>query len=126
VQGVRLGGHPFTAYEQSEGAAGTSYNVIVFTSQIRPEQCIVLRKLIAVSNVMQENEEDRQTAQTQLLQVQDELKKVLQTIVLFEDKPSCSPYVCKDGTQINRCAPDGTMINYFAAPCLTHGGEVGE
>lgn len=37
----------------------------------------------------------------------------------------CNPYVCSDGTRIDRCAPDGTVINYFAEPCLTHGGEEG-
>jgi|GEM_PF-7095068 len=37
---------------------------------------------------------------------------------------SCPPYMCADGTQISRCTADGTVINYFAAPCLTHGGEV--
>lgn len=36
----------------------------------------------------------------------------------------CKPYQCNDGTRIDRCAADGTVINYFAAPCLTHGGEV--
>lgn len=40
------------------------------------------------------------------------------------DTKECAPYVCKDGTRIDRCAEDGTVINYFAAPCLTHGGEV--
>ena len=40
------------------------------------------------------------------------------------ESPSCSPYICNDGTQIDRCASDGTVINYFAAPCMTHGGEV--
>ncbi len=41
-----------------------------------------------------------------------------------DDLAECSPYVCADGTQVARCTPDGTVINYFAAPCLTHGGEV--
>ncbi len=40
------------------------------------------------------------------------------------EKDVCAPYMCKDGTQIARCAEDGTVINYFAAPCLTHGGEI--
>ncbi len=35
-------------------------------------------------------------------------------------------YLCNDGTTIARCTDDGHMINYFAAPCLTHGGEIGE
>jgi hypothetical protein len=45
----------------------------------------------------------------------------------FKDQETaavCSPYQCKDGTQVARCATDGTVMNYFAAPCLTHGGEV--
>lgn len=37
--------------------------------------------------------------------------------------PNCSPYQCNDGTNIARCTPDGTVLNYVAAPCLTHGGE---
>ncbi len=36
---------------------------------------------------------------------------------------ACIPYQCKDGTQVSRCTADGVTINYFAAPCLTHGGE---
>lgn len=38
---------------------------------------------------------------------------------------SCAPYVCMDGTTHPSCAEDGTVINYFAAPCLTHGGDAG-
>jgi hypothetical protein len=37
---------------------------------------------------------------------------------------TCMPYLCQDGTSVNKCAEDGTVINYFAAPCLTHGGEL--
>lgn len=37
--------------------------------------------------------------------------------------PDCSPYVCADGTNVDRCTDDGHIINYFAEPCLTHGGE---
>lgn len=40
--------------------------------------------------------------------------------------PECSPYMCKDGTEVARCSEDGHMINYFAPPCMTHGGEVGQ
>lgn len=36
---------------------------------------------------------------------------------------TCQPYVCKDGTTHARCAADGTVINYFAPVCLTHGGD---
>lgn len=39
--------------------------------------------------------------------------------------PSCAPYVCKDGTTHPSCTEDGHVINYFAEPCLTHGGEAG-
>lgn len=39
-------------------------------------------------------------------------------------KTNCSPYMCTDGTQLDRCAEDGSVINYFAEPCLTHGGEM--
>lgn len=35
---------------------------------------------------------------------------------------SCEPYRCPDGTQVERCADDGSPIQYFADPCLTHGG----
>lgn len=34
----------------------------------------------------------------------------------------CAPYRCADGTVIASCTPDGHVINYFADPCLTHGG----
>jgi len=43
-----------------------------------------------------------------------------------EQSPACTPYMCKDGTEVARCSEDGHVINYFAAPCMTHGGEVGE
>ena len=36
---------------------------------------------------------------------------------------SCTPYQCMDGTQFASCNEYDTVINYFAAPCLTHGGE---
>lgn len=35
----------------------------------------------------------------------------------------CRPYVCNDGTNIPACTDDGHVINYFAPPCMTHGGE---
>ncbi len=38
---------------------------------------------------------------------------------------SCAPYQCVDGTQVARCNEYDAVINYFAAPCLTHGGEKG-
>lgn len=38
------------------------------------------------------------------------------------DSFACEPYRCADGTVIESCAPDGHVINYFADPCLTHGG----
>lgn len=34
----------------------------------------------------------------------------------------CEPYRCKDGTVIDACSADGHVINYFADPCMTHGG----
>lgn len=37
---------------------------------------------------------------------------------------NCSPYKCKDGTEVARCSEDGHVINYFAAPCHANGGEV--
>lgn len=46
-------------------------------------------------------------------------KKILNTV----SSDTCQPYVCKDGTTHARCAADGTVINYFAPVCLTHGGE---
>lgn len=39
--------------------------------------------------------------------------------------PSCAPYVCMDGTTHPGCTEDGHVINYFAEPCLTHGGDAG-
>ncbi len=36
---------------------------------------------------------------------------------------ACRPYVCADGTTHPSCSEDGHVINYFAAPCLTHGGD---
>lgn len=36
---------------------------------------------------------------------------------------TCDPYVCADGTSIDRCTRDGHTIYYFAEPCLTHGGD---
>lgn len=42
-----------------------------------------------------------------------------------EDDPSCAPYVCMDGTTHPSCSEDGHVINYFAEPCLTHGGDAG-
>lgn len=35
----------------------------------------------------------------------------------------CAPYVCNDGTRIPACTVDGHVINYFAPPCMSHGGE---
>lgn len=37
---------------------------------------------------------------------------------------SCAPYICKDGTRAASCTADGHPINYFADPCLTHGGQI--
>lgn len=36
---------------------------------------------------------------------------------------SCQRYVCNDGTTIPACADDGQPIQYFAPPCMMHGGE---
>lgn len=48
-------------------------------------------------------------------------------IILHDASTSvqCEPYKCKDGTQHPRCAVDGTVINYFAPVCMTHGGDAG-
>jgi hypothetical protein len=43
-----------------------------------------------------------------------------------DEEVSCAPYVCADGTQHPSCSEDGHVINYFADPCLTHGGYPGE
>lgn len=40
--------------------------------------------------------------------------------------PNCDPYKCNDGTQVERCSAEGYPINYFAPPCMTHGGEQGQ
>jgi len=39
--------------------------------------------------------------------------------------PSCEPYRCVDGTTHPSCTEDGHVINYFAPPCMTHGGDAG-
>jgi cysteine-rich repeat protein len=39
------------------------------------------------------------------------------------DDGRCKPYVCADGTTHPSCSEDGHVINYFAPPCLTHGGD---
>lgn len=36
----------------------------------------------------------------------------------------CQPYRCVDGTEVPACTDDGHVINYFAPPCMTHGGEI--
>lgn len=41
-----------------------------------------------------------------------------------EVSAQCQPYRCVDGTVVAACTEDGHVINYFAAPCLTHGGEI--
>lgn len=41
------------------------------------------------------------------------------------EKNECMPYLCNDGTTIDRCTPEGTTITYIAMPCLTHGGDIG-
>ena len=38
----------------------------------------------------------------------------------------CVPYVCQNGDVFPACTPDGHTINYFAEPCHTSGGPVGE
>lgn len=45
--------------------------------------------------------------------------------VCASEMQRCAPYMCEDGTRIPKCATDGTVINYFAPPCLTHGGDAG-
>jgi len=40
-------------------------------------------------------------------------------------EPNCAPYVCANGKTHPRCSEDGTVINYFAPPCHTDGGEEG-
>lgn len=41
------------------------------------------------------------------------------------EKNQCMPYLCNDGTTIDRCTPEGTTITYIAMPCLTNGGDIG-
>ncbi|HVW67013.1 MAG TPA: S-layer homology domain-containing protein [Candidatus Peribacteraceae bacterium] len=36
----------------------------------------------------------------------------------------CSPYICADGAVIASCTSDGHPLEYFADPCLTHGGHL--
>lgn len=40
-----------------------------------------------------------------------------------EEEANCEPYVCANGKTHPRCTDDGTVINYFAAPCHMDGGE---
>ncbi len=82
VQTVTLGGHSFTAVETEEGAAGTTYHQITFTSALSPTRCLVLEKVIGVSNVLQETEADRKEAARQLGLMQDALKDVLKTLTV--------------------------------------------
>ena len=37
---------------------------------------------------------------------------------------TCRPYLCANGRTYDRCAEDGSMINYFAPACHADGGEV--
>ncbi len=83
VQTITLGGHPFTAVETNDGAAGTSYNQITFTSPLSPSRCLVLEKVIGISNVLQETPEDAREAARQLGMTQDVLKDVLKTLVVY-------------------------------------------
>lgn len=39
------------------------------------------------------------------------------------EKDPCAQYVCNDGTRIDACTLDGTVIQYFAEPCLAHAGQ---
>lgn len=62
------------------------------------------------------------------------VSKVLKSVLItsaaipafaFAQVDTCEPYQCVDGTEVARCSEDGHVINYFAEPCLTHGGEIG-
>ncbi len=46
--------------------------------------------------------------------------------LMINNDLACVPYVCNDGTVHASCTPDGSQINYFAAPCMTHGGDLEE
>ncbi len=83
VQTVLLGGRSFTAVENDEGAAGTQYDTITFSSRISLSRCLVLEKTIGVNSVMQETESDRQRAEQQKAAMQETLKNVLKTIVIL-------------------------------------------
>ncbi len=50
VQTVTLGGYPFTAWEMIDGAAGTTYDTVTFSSQVSPSTCIVIDKSIGTLN----------------------------------------------------------------------------
>jgi len=82
VQTVQLGGHPFTAYEQSDGSAGTWHELIVFVSQVAPDRCIVLEKRIDNVNALEENDADHAEAQRQIQNARDQLKDVLKSIII--------------------------------------------
>ncbi len=82
VQEVELGGETFTAYEMNDGAAGTTYNVITFFSQVYPSQCIVIEKAIGISNVAPETDADRAQQERDKLRLQAELATVIKSIVI--------------------------------------------
>ncbi len=85
VQTVQLGGHAFTAVETMDGAAGTLYDEITFTSLISPSKCLVLIKTIAMSNALIENEQDRQESKRQETAMQEMMKNVLLSISINAD-----------------------------------------
>lgn len=82
VQTVELGGRTFTAYEQSDGSAGTWHELIVFQSQVTPDRCIVIEKRIDNVNALEENDADHAEALRQIQNARDELKAVLKSIVI--------------------------------------------
>ncbi len=83
IQTVMFSGRNFTAWEENDGAAGTLYYSIHFASQITPSRCLVLNKVIGMTNVTQENDADRTTTAQQLSMLRDELATVIKSIVIY-------------------------------------------
>jgi hypothetical protein len=83
VQTVTLGGRSFTAFAIGDGAMGTSYTTLTFFSALSASRCLVLEKIIGVSNVMQETDQDQRDAAAQKSAAEDALKTVIKSIVFL-------------------------------------------
>lgn len=85
-QTVMLGGHSFKAVEQSDAGGGTSYDTILFTSQVGAH-CIDIQKTIGTRNADPNNDGDYTPADAaardkEVSAMQDTLKDAIKTIVI--------------------------------------------